>query len=107
MLYSIVKDPIDTANNLNHDLEIICQWTHQWKMEFNPDPNKQPNQVIFSCKKEHHTHPPIYFNNSIVKHVNEQKHFILRPTFGRENPEGYKNYWYSQTTFQISPIKGT
>ena len=38
MLFSIVKDPIVSANELNHDLDIIYQWTHQWKMEFNPDP---------------------------------------------------------------------
>ena len=51
MLYSIVKDPVQTANNLNHDLDIIRQWAYQWKMEFNPDPTKQANEVLFSCKK--------------------------------------------------------
>ena len=41
MLFSIIKDPIVSANDLNHDLDIIYQWAHQWKMEFNPDPTKQ------------------------------------------------------------------
>ena len=41
MLFSIVKDPTITANVLNQDNEIINQWAHQWKMEFNPDPTKQ------------------------------------------------------------------
>ena len=35
LLFSTVNNPI-SANELNHDLDIIYQWTHQWKMEFNP-----------------------------------------------------------------------
>ena len=30
MLFSIVKDPAISANNLNYDLDII-QWAYQWK----------------------------------------------------------------------------
>ena len=33
----LVKDPVIFADDLNHDLDIICQWAYQWKMEFNPD----------------------------------------------------------------------
>ena len=49
MLFSIAKDPVISANDLNHDLDKICQWAHQWKMEFNPDPTKQATEVLFSC----------------------------------------------------------
>ena len=41
MPFSIVKVHVISANILNHDLNIIHQWAHQWKMEFNPDPTKQ------------------------------------------------------------------
>ena len=51
MLFSIVKDRAISADDLNHDLDIIRQWAYQWKMEFNPDPNKQATEVLFSCKK--------------------------------------------------------
>ena len=51
MLFSIVKYPVLSADDLNHDLDIIFQWAHQWKMEFNPDPTKQATEVLFSCKK--------------------------------------------------------
>ena len=34
MFFSMIKDPIISANNLNHDLGIIQQWAYQWKMEF-------------------------------------------------------------------------
>ena len=50
MLYSIVKDPLLSATELNHDLEKINQWANQWKMAFNPDPNKQANEVYFLVK---------------------------------------------------------
>ena len=57
MLFSIVKDPAISADDLNHDLDIIRQWAHQWEMEFNPDPNKQATEVLFSCKKSSPNHP--------------------------------------------------
>ena len=50
VLFSIVKDPVISANDLNHDLDMINQWAHQWKMEFSPDPTKQATEVLFSCK---------------------------------------------------------
>ena len=46
MLFSIVHDPTTSANDLNHDLNIILQWAYQWKMEFNPDPSKQATEVL-------------------------------------------------------------
>ena len=58
MLYSIIKDPSVSADELNHDLEMIRIWAHQWKMQFNPDPTKQANEVIFSCKRSKPPHPP-------------------------------------------------
>ena len=37
-IFSIVNDPIKTAENLNHDLNVISKWATQWKMSFNPEP---------------------------------------------------------------------
>ena len=39
MLFPIVKNPEISANDLNHDLDAIHKWAHQWKLEFNPDPS--------------------------------------------------------------------
>ena len=77
MLFSIVKDPVISANTLNDDLDIIYQWAHQWKMEFNPDPTKQATEVLFSCKKVSSNHPQLIFNGTAVVKVNEQKHFYV------------------------------
>ena len=58
MLYSIVNDPSNTAEELNHDLNVIKNWAYQWKMSFNPDPTKQAVEMFFSQKriKPHHPH---------------------------------------------------
>lgn len=37
-------------SKLNCDLENVINWTYQWKMQFNPDPKKQENEVISSRK---------------------------------------------------------
>ena len=39
-LFSIVRDPVMSASELNHDLDLISKWAAQWKMSFNPDPTK-------------------------------------------------------------------
>ena len=77
MSYSVVKDPIVSASDLNHDLEKINLWAKQWKMAFNPDPNKQANEVLFSCKNKNIAHTPIFFNGFPVVQVNETKHLGL------------------------------
>ena len=77
MLYSIVKVPAISANNLNHDLDIIQQWAYQWKMEFNPDPTKQATEVLFSCKKSSPNHLRLILNGIAVAKVNDQKHLGL------------------------------
>ena len=77
MLFSLVKDPEISANNLNHDLGIIQQWAYQWKMELNPDPTKQANEVLFSCKRSSPYHPQLIFNGIAVAKVNDQKHLGL------------------------------
>ena len=77
MLVSIVNDPVISANELNQDLKGINQWAYQWKMEFNPDPNKQATELLFPCKKNSPNHPSLFFNGTVVPKVNEQKHLGL------------------------------
>ena len=63
-----------SANNLNKVLMKINDWAYQWKMSFNPDPNKQAQEVIFSRKKSKTPHPLLQFNNVNVSQVTSQKH---------------------------------
>ena len=76
-LFSTVRDPITSAVNINHDLQLISQWAFQWKMSFNPDPTKPAEEIIFSHKRHREVHPPLFFNNIMVKQVNEHKHLGL------------------------------
>ena len=52
----------------------ISNWAFQWKMRFNPDPNKQAQEVIFSRKINNIDHPPLYFNQNLVKSSSSHKH---------------------------------
>ena len=76
-LFSIVQDPQTSASDINHDLGLISNWAHQWKMCFNPDPTKPAEEVLFSQKIIKPVHPPIYFNGTEVKRVSEHKHLGL------------------------------
>ena len=40
----------DSRATLNKDLKLINNWTFQWKMQFNPDRNKQDEELYFSEK---------------------------------------------------------
>ena len=46
--FSKVVDTCNLQNALNSDLESISSWAYQWRLQFNPDPKKQANEVIFS-----------------------------------------------------------
>ena len=76
-LFTVVQNPNTAANDMNHDLELIKQWAHQWRMSFNPDPQKQAVEIIFSRKRNKIDHPVILFNDTPVKKVDEHKHLGL------------------------------
>ena len=74
MLFSIVKDPTTSTDELNHDLQTISEWAHQWKLEFNPDPSKQATELLCTQKKYRTYHSPLLFNGNEMSKVNEHKH---------------------------------
>ena len=73
-LFTVVEDSNAAAIDMNHDLELINQWAHSWRMSFNPDPQKQAVELIFSRKKNEIDHPVVLFNDTPVKKVIEHKH---------------------------------
>ena len=74
-LFSVIHDSNTTKNELNNDLVKFNNWTYQWKMSFNPDPNKQAQEAIFSRKTKKINHPPLTFSKSTVSQSASQKHF--------------------------------
>ena len=57
-LFSVVHYPNESAADLNHDLDRIKLWAHDWRMSFNPDPAKQAVEVVRSRRRFLSTTPP-------------------------------------------------
>ena len=66
-LFIKVRNIQDTQEQLTDDLDKITNWAWQWKMEFNPDINKQAIEVIFSHKKKKPVHPLSSLMVSLLK----------------------------------------
>ena len=75
-LFSKVYDIHNSANKLNDDLEKLSYRGYQFVMQFNPDPNKQTNEVIFPRKTSSNNflHTPIKFNKIDISECPHQKH---------------------------------
>ena len=76
-LFSVVQNINSTTTDLNSDLSKISDWVSQWKMDFNSDLNKQAQEAIFSRKINKINHPPLLFNQNLVKSFSSQKHFSV------------------------------
>ena len=72
-LFSIVYNPLLSAQVMNKNLIKISKWANQWKMSFNPDITKQAQEVIFSRKSKKTGHPTVYFNHAPVARTNCHK----------------------------------
>ena len=60
-IFSAVNDANVSADELNKDLQKISEWVYRWKMSFNPDLNKQAQEVNFSRKLNKSTPPQNLF----------------------------------------------
>ena len=63
-----------SANELNKDLQKVSEWAYKWKISFNPDLDKQAQEVVFSRKLTKSSHPKKFFNNAPVVCASWQKH---------------------------------
>ena len=73
-LLSLVQNVNSTTTDLNNGLSEVSDWAFQWKMNFIPDPNKQAQEVIFSIKINQINHPPLLFNQNLVKSSSTKTH---------------------------------
>ena len=73
-LFSVTHDVNLPAKKLNDDLRQISNLAFQWKMSFNPDLNKQTEEVTFIRKIKINIHPLLVFSNNVVSQVNSHKH---------------------------------
>ena len=54
---NLITDPNAKVNDLNNGLAKINDWAYQWKMNFNPEPFKQAQEVLFPEKLRAKTIP--------------------------------------------------
>ena len=73
-LFSVISNKQSSVQNLNENLNKINHWAFQWKMNFNPDPSKQAQDVIFSRKLQKSVYLLLHFNNISVTQSTTQKH---------------------------------
>ena len=76
-LSSVINDINTSASDLNEDLEKIGNWSFKRKMNFNPDPNKQAQEIKLSRKKTASLHAVVYFENKPVKSTQIHKHLWI------------------------------
>ena len=70
-------DKNNSNSQLNSDLAKISKWAFQWKMSFNPDPNKQAIEVRFSNKRDKENYQHVQFNSTDVQIADSQKYLCL------------------------------
>ena len=58
---------------MNHDLEVLNDWSTKWKMEFNPAKTK----VMYFNLRDRNDNPHLYFQNCELEHVASHKHLGL------------------------------
>ena len=73
-LFLVVHDVNQFGINLNDDLEKVSNCVFQWIMSFDPDINKQAQEVIFHRKRQKSNHPSLTFNGISIAHSEIQKH---------------------------------
>ena len=72
-LFSTVQNITTITVSPNNNLTKIFEWAVQWKMNFNPDPTKQAQELLFSQKTSSKPYPSLNFNDNPVHQV--QLHF--------------------------------
>ena len=76
-LFSKVIEKNNSNSQLNSDLAKLSKWTFQWKMSFNPGPNKQAIEVDFSIKRDKENYQLLQFNSSDIQIADSHKHLGL------------------------------
>ena len=75
--FSKVIDENNSNSQLKSDLAKIDKCAFQWKISFNPDPNKQAMEVHFSNKGDKENYPFLPFSSGDVQIDDSQKHLAL------------------------------
>ena len=103
-LFSVVDNINLSVTNLNSDLSKINAWANQWKMTFNPDPNKQAQDIFFRKPKKI-SHPPLNLSNNSDQQVQFQKHLGVYLDGKLDFREHIQNMLKKQTKQSVYYVK--
>ena len=70
-IYTIVDNPVATAEVLNRDLESMSQWANDWLLKFSPP---KTEALYISKKKKNINKPTLNLSNTAIKEVEAHKH---------------------------------
>ena len=70
-LYTIVDNPIATAEVLNRDLTSMEQWANKWLLKFSPS---KTESLYISMKKKNINKPTLKLNEIAIKEIESHKH---------------------------------
>ena len=92
--------------NLNNDLNKIKNWAIQWKMNFNPDPSKQAQEVIFSRKLQKTNHNQVYFNHIeiIIHYLLQRPNYLDEKRTLLDNLQSFGEKIHNKNNSQISEL---
>ena len=76
-LFLVVHDINQSGINLNDDLDKISKWAFQWKMSFNPDTNKQAQEIISSHRLQKPNHASLTFHGTSITQSEMKKHLEM------------------------------
>ena len=76
-LFSKVIDKNNSNSQLKFGLAKVSKWSFQWKISFNPDPNKPVIEVHFSNKRNKENYPPLQFNTADAQMADSQNYLEL------------------------------
>ena len=63
-----------STNNVNNDLNKMKNWAILWKVNFDRDPSKQAQEVLFRRELLKANHNHAFFNHNSVKRVPSEEH---------------------------------
>ena len=70
-MHYLRNDPVESARQLNSDLDTIHQWAKRWLVRFNP---AKSESLLISRKINRPPHPQLIMNSKPINEVASQKH---------------------------------
>ena len=100
LFFLVNHDIVASSVSFNDNLPNIWWWGDKWKMIFNPDAPKQPQEILFSRKARATDHGTVHINNVPLIRENILQHLGLllnsKPNIFEHINKKYKVYQKSQ-----------